>query len=182
MITMIKKMIFIALLLAVSLAGAAVAGPFEDRVAAEGDAYTQFMLGLVYDQGQGGPQDYVQAVAWYRKAADQGNAAAQVNLGVKYERGQGVPQDYVQAVAWYRKAADQGNASARTNLGVMYANGQGVPQDYIQAHMWWNLAASRYTDPTDRADAVKRRDLVAAKMTPTQIAEAQRLASAWKPK
>ena len=146
MITMIKKMIFIALLLAVSLAGAAVAGPFEDRVAAEGDAYTQFMLGLVYDQGQGGPQDYVQAVAWYRKAADQGNADAQYNLGNRYY------------------------------------NGQGVPQDYIQAHMWFNLSASRYTDPTDRAGAVKNRDMVSAKMTPAQIAEAQRLASAWKPK
>ena len=96
--------------------------------------------------------------------------------------GQGFPQDYAQAVSWYGKAADQGNARAQNNLRVMYATGEGVPQDYIQAHMWWNLAASRYTDPTDRADAVKNRDLVAAKMTPAQIGEAQRLVSAWKPK
>ncbi len=109
-------------------------------------------------------------------------AEAQSNLGVMYTDGQGVPQDYAQAVSWYRKAADQGYAIAQFNLGNMYALGQGVPQDYIQAHMWWNLAASRYTDPTKRASAVKNRDLVAAKMTPAQIAEAQRLASAWKPK
>ena len=99
-----------------------------------------------------------------------------------YYNGQGVPQDYAQAVNWYRKAADQGDANAQRNLGNMYEDGRGVPRDYIQAHMWRNLAASHLTDPTNRANAVKNRDTVAAKMTPAQIGEAQRLVSAWKPK
>ena len=158
------RLILLALVLAVGISGAAVAGPFEDGVAAYGKA------------------DYATALRLWRPLADLGDADAQINLGVMYANGEGVPQDYAQAVAWYRKAADQGIAEAQNNLGVMYANGQGVPQDYIQAHMWSNLAASRLTDPTDRADAVKNRDVVAAKMTPAQIAEAQRLASAWKPK
>jgi TPR repeat protein len=62
-------------------------------------------------------------------------------------------------------------------LGVMYANGQGVAQDYVQAHKWLNLGAA-----SGNADALKNRDLVASKMTPAQIAEAQRLASAWRKK
>ena len=66
------------------------------------------------------PQDYAEAVKWYRKAADQGDAAAQFNLGVMYATGQGVPQDYAEAVKWYRKAAEQGHAGAQYNLGVMY--------------------------------------------------------------
>jgi TPR repeat protein len=57
----------------------------------------------------------------------------------------------------------------------MYMNGQGVPQDLVQAHMWFNLAAAG-----GYADAQKSRDSVAAKMTPAQIAEAQRLASEWR--
>ena len=32
------------------------------------------------------PQDYSEAVKWYRLAADQGNATAQYNLGVMYDR------------------------------------------------------------------------------------------------
>ena len=194
------KAFLLALTLVASLAGTAVAGPFEDGKAAydksdyatamrlwrpladRGDAPLQSLLGAMYAEGQGVPQDYAQAVSWYRKAADQGHANAQYNLGNQYYKGQGVPQDYAQAVAWYRKAADQGDAGAQNNLGNQYYKGQGVPQDYIQAHMWSNLAASRLTDPTNRADAVKNRDVVAAKMTPAQIAEAQRLASAWKPK
>ena len=89
---------------------------------------------------------------------------------------------YAQAVVWYHKAADQGDAGAQFNLGFMYAQGRGVPQDYAQAHMWFSLADSRAPDAAVRGQAVKARDAVAAKMTPAQIAEAQRLASEWKPK
>ena len=131
------------------------------------------------------PQDDAQAVKWYRLAADQGDASAQFNLGLVYRTGQGVPQDDAQAVKWYRLAADQGDASAQFNLGNTYDIGRGVPQDYVQAHKWFNLSASRalVTDEKDvRDSAVKNRDILAAKMTPAQIAEAQKLASAWKPK
>ena len=43
----------------------------------------------MYDNGTGVPQDYAQAVEWYRKAAGQGNAAAQYNLGLMYANGYG---------------------------------------------------------------------------------------------
>jgi hypothetical protein len=48
--------------------------------------------------------------------------------------------------------------------------------------MWLNLAASRAEDATVRQMAVESCDEVAAKMTPDQIAEAQRLTREWKPK
>ncbi len=48
--------------------------------------------------------------------------------------------------------------------------------------MWYNLAASRHRPGAYRDIAVKYRDILAAKMTPAQIAEAQRLAQEWKPK
>ena len=53
----------------------------------------------------------------------------------------------------------------------MYGLGQGVIQDNVYAHMWWNIAASQ-----GNKDAVTNRDIVAGKMTPSQIAEAQDLA------
>ncbi len=64
----------------------------------------------------------------------------------------------------------------------MYGEGQGVPQDYVQAHMWYNLAASKHPLGEVRNKAVKTRDILAEKMTPAQIAEAQKLAREWKPK
>jgi TPR repeat protein len=95
-----------------------------------------------------------------------------------------VPQDYAEALKWWHKAADQGHAPAQSGLGAMYGLGQGVPQDYVQAHMWLNLAASLLPSSQKelRENAVHDRNMVASKMTPAQIAEAQRLAREWKPK
>ena len=70
-------------------------------------AGAQFSLGLMYYKGQGVPQDYKEAVQWFRLAADQGNAGAQTNLGVMYDVGQSVPQDYIQAHMWYKPGCCQ---------------------------------------------------------------------------
>ena len=56
-----------------------------------------------------------------------------------------------------------------------------MPQDYVQAHKWNNLAAATFTDKTFLEQAVTKRDLMAIKMTASQIAEAQKLAREWKP-
>ncbi len=151
-------------------------------LAERGDVKAQFILGVMYANGQGVPQDYAEAVKWYRKAAEQGNAEAQHDLGLMYGEGLGVPQDYARAVKWYRKAAEQGYAYAQSNLGVMYGIGQGVPQDYVLAHMWFNLAVSKLPPGEARDRAVKNSDTAAERMTPAQISEAQKLAREWKPK
>jgi TPR repeat protein len=117
-------------------------------------------------------QNYPEAVKWYRLAAAQGQATAQVELGLWYVTGKGVLQDYAGAVKWFRLAAAQGNAIAQNNLGVAYEHGNGVAQGYVRAHMWYNLGAV-----SGKAEkAAKNRDNLAAKMTPAQIAEAQKLA------
>ena len=93
-----------------------------------------------------------------------------------YDDGQGVPQDYAEAVKWYRLAAEQGLPRAQLSLGVMYFEGHGVPLDYVRAHMWFNLSAAQ-----GMSLAPKNRDIVAKRMTPAQIAEAQKLAREWLP-
>ena len=61
--------------------------------AAQGEASAQSALGFKYVTGEGVPQDYTEALKWYRLAAAQGNAEAQFNLGVMHAKGEGVPQD-----------------------------------------------------------------------------------------
>ena len=150
----------IALLLAVAGASPSRAGDAEDCANA---------ASLVQTNAAG-------VVAACRRVAEQGNVVAQNNLGALYESGLGVAQDYAVAVSWYRKAAAQGLAAAQFELGIAYAKGQGVPQDDVQAHVWFNLAAVR----GDR-DAARNRDVVARRMTPEQIQQAEALAAAWKP-
>ena len=130
----------------------------------------------MYANGQGVVKDYVEAVKWYRKAADQGYAAAQFNLGVTYSDGRGVVKNEVEAVKWYRKAADQGNAKAQTNLGYMYANGRGVVKDEIEGYKWYLLAGAQGDE-----NAKKNISIIERAMPPSQRAEGQRLAREWKP-
>jgi len=190
-----------ALVLSLSLAAPVTAGQLEDAMASlnhgdyatalkllrplaqQGDVVAQGSLGYMYENGQGVLQDYAVAVKWYRKAAEQDFAPVEFNLGLMYFDGRGVQQDYAVAVKWYRKAASQGYDKAQFNLGLMYVNGQGVPQDYVRAQMWLNLAAATFpaSDAANRDKAARDRDMLAAKMTPDQIAQAQALAAAWKP-
>lgn len=109
-------------------------------LAKQGHAGAQFNLGVMYENSQGVPKDFAQAVAWYRKAAEQGHALAQYNLGGMYYNGQGVLKDFAEAAVWYRKAAEQGDAGAQNNLGVMYANGEGVAKNLVIAYALQNLS------------------------------------------
>jgi uncharacterized protein len=143
-------------------------------LADQGLADAQFNLGVMYNRGQGVPQDFAEAAKWYRKAADQGVAAAQFMLGVMYRDGQGVPQNFIEAAKWYRKVAEQGDMDAQNYLGKLYAKGQGVPQDYVQSYMWFDLAVAR-----GGSTAGKSRDATAKLMTPDQITQAQRLSREW---
>ncbi|MEK7764447.1 MAG: tetratricopeptide repeat protein, partial [Nitrospirota bacterium] len=104
-------------------------------------------------------------------------AKAQFNLGTLYFNGEGAPKDYQQALRWFRLAADQGEALAQTKIAIMYDDGQGVRRNIVQAYKWYSLAATNGDKP-----ATLLLKSIADKMTPAQIAEAQKLAREWKPK
>jgi TPR repeat protein len=147
------------------------------KSAEQGNAAAEFSLGTMYVKGQGVPQDYNEALKWETKSANRGNARAQCILGLMFEKGQGVPQDYMKAVTWYRRASEQGDKNSQTLLGVMYQDGKGVTQDYIEAYKWYNLAAAQGASSVSEG-----RDSLALLMTPSQIAEGQRLAREFVPR
>jgi hypothetical protein len=109
----------------------------------QGGAEAQYNLGWMYANGEGVPKDEMEAMKWYRKAADQGYAQAQYSLGVMYDSGFSAPKDLVEAVKWFRKAANQGHAGAQYNLGFLYDNGRGVPKDEAEAVKWYRKAADQ---------------------------------------
>jgi TPR repeat protein len=148
--------------------------------AVNGDAKAQYLLGYSYERGWGVPQDYKQASAWYRKAAERGDTDAQLALGTLYEYGEGVSQDYTQAVFWYRKAAEQGGVLAQRSLGLMYEQGDGVPQSYAEAYFWFDLAAAGIdSESWDSERAVKFRDDAASHLTPSDLSRIQERARKW---
>jgi len=108
------------------------------------------------------------------RCAEQGHAGAQSLLGLKYARGAGVPEDDTEAVRWYGLAAEQGHAESQWLLGIMYDKGDGVPEDDVLAYMWFNLSGAQ-----GHVSAQESEDIIEQRMTPGQIAEAQRLSREW---
>ena len=101
-------------------------------------------VGLMYDNGNGVPEDDAEAVRWFRLSAEQGFAAAQYNLGVMYGNGDGVPEDAGEAVRLELGfPPSRGMLQANTTLSVKYAHGYGVPEDDAEAVRWYRLAAEQ---------------------------------------
>ena len=71
------------------------------------------------------PQDYAEALNWFRKAAERGQANAQFSLGIMYKNGEDVPQDYMQAQMWVNLAASHermsGAVEERENIASKMA-------------------------------------------------------------
>jgi hypothetical protein len=77
-------------------------------LAEQGNAAAQYYLGLMYNDGNGVPQDHAEAVKWYRLAAEQGNTSAQFFLALMYDKGDGVLQDNVAAHMWFNIGSANG--------------------------------------------------------------------------
>jgi TPR repeat protein len=95
-------------------------------LADQGDADAQYNLGIMYDNSKGVPENYAEAVKWYRKAAEQGYAAAQFELGLMYESGIGVPENNIGAYAWWSMAKTQGHPNAA--IGIEELKTEMTPQ------------------------------------------------------
>jgi TPR repeat protein len=158
-----------AIVLFVSFTATAVAGPFEDAQETfnRGSESAAFELLL--------------------PLAEHGDVRAQELLGYMYFVGRGVHRDSAEAAKWYLAAANQGSYEAQREIGLLYMDGNGVPQDYIEAYKWCTIALAQQKKPEGLEILnpfwfIQTLNKFSAKMTPAQIAEAQKLAREWKPK
>ena len=85
-------------------------------------------------------------------------------------------KDYAFAIDMYRVAASWAYKPAEYNLAVMYARGQGVPMDLPRAMAWMTLAAER-----NESEYVQARELINAKLSPAQFAQADVIWNQLKP-
>jgi TPR repeat protein len=103
-----------------TLGGGASADPAQARAllakAAESNAEAQYQLGLMMQDGNGGPKDDIAARALFEKAAAQNHSAALERMGAFTQSGRGGDRDATAAKAWYEKAAALGNEDARAAL------------------------------------------------------------------
>ena len=147
-------------------------------LAQQGNLDAQAKLGQMYLDGRGVKADPTTAMRLLKQAATEGDvAAAESDIGRIYYNGSGVKRDYAEAARWFQKAADQGYSDAQIGLGTLHEYGLGVPKDYIKAYMLFQLASNGGSK-----DATRLRDEIRKVMRPTDIAQAEKLVAAWKPR
>lgn len=108
--------------------------------AASGDSNAQYELARCYFTGcykdlKFTPND-VEAVKWYRAAAEGGNIEAQVWLSRLCLRDNKTDE----AIAWLNKASIQGSRQAHEILAECYLNGTGVPKSIVNAYAYLNIS------------------------------------------
>jgi GAF domain/Sel1 repeat len=138
------------------------------------DSIAQYEMALRYADGEGVPQNYREAMAWFAKAAANGNDNAQWKLGLGYIKGIGVPHDERKAVVWFKRAANHGDIRAQSALSALYLSGRGVPRDYVRAYTWASIATGL------RGNDNNRLRVIGSRMTAAQIEDAHRRISSWR--
>ena len=134
-----------------------------------GHTESQYRLGRYLYRGIGVEKDLAEAADLITRAAEKGHAKSQNNLGWMYTKGNGVARNPDVAADWFAKAAAQGYADAQVRLGWLHVKGIGVEKDFASAYVWYALAAA---DGHDKA--VKSRDLIAGRLSPTALDAAKR--------
>ena len=77
-----------------------------EQNAESSEPLSHYQLGNFYENEADNAPNYVEAIKWYRKAADAGDYRSQKRLGEIHECGKsGVAKDYVQACKWYLLSA-----------------------------------------------------------------------------
>lgn len=105
------------------------------------DSDSNYLLGTMYELGDGTNQSFNKALSNYKESAKQGNTNAMCKLGNFYQYGQGVEQNDSLAFLQYTKAANAGNSWGQRCVAICYKNGIGTKQDIGIATSWYKTAA-----------------------------------------
>ena len=98
-------------------------------------------IGDMYQKGDDFPKSYMDAVNWYRKAAESGETRVQVKLAnLLLHDSTGTP-NYDEVHRLCEKAAKQNSATGTYCVGELYQQGFGVERDLPMAAMWFTKAA-----------------------------------------
>lgn len=117
-----------------------------ERAGSQGNAVAQKMLGDLYEQGHGVPQNFILSADWRKKAAERGNTDAQLALGKMYLTGLGVEKNRELADYWLNRAAIEGNSEAQYLLGKRYRFHAGNAEEQKKADDLLSSSAARGYD------------------------------------
>jgi len=113
------------------------------RGIANGDALSQYSMGIMYLNGYGVPKDPIRAADYFGPAADQDLASAQVQLGLLFLDQGDIPT----AIKYFKLAVRNGHIEAFYYLAEMHLEGIGEEQNC-------GIALAYYKIVTEKAESI----------------------------
>ena len=106
-----------------------------ERGCAEADMVACNILGLLYEAGEGIPQNLARAAELYERACEGGELGGCTNLALMYQAGAGVAQDALRAASLYQRACDGGEMLGCDRLEALNQVNQGAapPAGFLTA-------------------------------------------------
>ncbi len=118
-----------------------VAADLLTRAATRGEAEAQYLLGLLYRNGEGVSQDFEVAFNWHLAAAEQQHALAQFALSDLYFNGPEARRDPESGLRWLRAAAGQAVPDAQVRLASLLDDEASGFTNRAEALDWYRRAA-----------------------------------------
>ncbi|KAK8892326.1 hypothetical protein M9Y10_029552 [Tritrichomonas musculus] len=112
--------------------------------AEDGDAVSQYSLGILYSIGKGVQIDKKKAFDYYMMAAEQGHVNAMFSVASCYSYGKGTELNKEKAFEFYLKAAEQGLDKAQFAVAHFLRFGEGgIQKNREKAIEWYQKAAEQ---------------------------------------
>jgi TPR repeat protein len=111
------------------------------QAAEDGDVFAQFEVGVDFDLGTYGEQNFQKAAEYWAKAANQGHRSAEDNLLLQHVSGQVKTYQSEVVFTRFKNRAESGDRDAQNNLGLCFQFGYGTAQNYGEAAVWFRRSA-----------------------------------------
>lgn len=159
---------------------------YYSKGAEAGDADCQTAMGMFYQAGDKIPSgieaDPVEAVKWYKMAAEQGHTEAIQHLATMNAMGMGIEKNEKEAVQWYRKGAELGNADCIWGLGRCYLKGAGVEVDSVMAYALCFASLDGVEHPEQKKAMTAKCEEMGKALTAEQLKQTGPIVEEWKTK
>jgi len=111
------------------------------KAAENGDPQAHTLVGRIYAEGAGVPQNLALAARWYARAAELGDIEGSFAYGLLLAKGEGVQKDLEAAARMFEAAAVRKHPLANYNLALLFLRGEGKPENPYRAFAHMLFAA-----------------------------------------
>lgn len=111
--------------------------------ASDHNSHAAYLIGTLFEKGDGVPVNLDQAIRWYERSAKMGDKNAANRLGIFFATGKGIEKDPEKARQYFAKSVESGLFSANANLAWLLHCASGADKDDPKAFLLTSQSAAK---------------------------------------